>query len=159
MHNKYHLGSVYLTRCEFINDQSNTNVPIWLIVYGGIGLLQTVVRICKQCCLCLCKSSQDDEEENTMSTLISHCGCCCDSFFIVFQFIWLLVGSVWVFGAYGNYQQLGDQCVDCCHTVPYLFSFVILILIYSLSLGALLCLGTCCCLCCACALFLHSGDE
>ena len=142
-----HSGSVYLTRCEFIDSHSNTNVPIWLIVFGGVGLLQTIVHVCKHCCQCMYKSSEDDKEGNTMSTLISRCGCCCDSFFIAFQFVWMIVGSVWVFGVYGDYQEMGSACVDCCHSVPYLFSFVVLILIY--CFGAVLCLGVCCCLCCA----------
>lgn len=142
-----HSGSVYLTRCNSNDDQSNTNVPIWLIVFGVVGLLQTFVHICKQCCQCIFKSSEDDEGGNTMSTIISRCGCCCDSFFIGFQFVWVIVGSVWVFGAYGDYKEMGSACIDCCYPVPYLFSFVVLILIY--SFGAFLCLGVCCCLCCA----------
>ena len=141
-----HIGSVYLSQCEFINGSSNTNIPIWLIVFGTASLLQTMVNVCKRCCKCIAKSSSDDDDDDDASKWISRCGCCIESFFIAFLFVWVIAGSVWVFAAFDDYQLLGSLCEECCHPVPYVFSFVVLILIY--SVGGLFCIGFCCCLCC-----------
>ena len=91
-----------------------------------------------------------------MSTIISRCGYGCDSFFVTFQVIWLIVGSVWVFGVFDDYQQsVGGVCIACCHNVPYLFSFVILILIY--IFGGLCCLTACCC--CICYICVSVSED
>ena len=141
------VGAIYLPQCEILNDKSNTNIPIWLIVFGTVSLLQTVVNLCKRCCQCLLKDAEDDDDDDNAATkCISCCGCSIESFLIAFLFVWLIAGSVWVFGAFSEYQAPDAGCTDCCHTVPYLFSFVVLILIY--SLGGLVCLVMCCCFCC-----------
>ena len=148
----FHAGSIYLPQCE-----QNKNIPIWLIVFGCVSLVQTAVNVCKRCCQCVVKSASDDDDEeddsNTLANCISRCGCCIESFFTGFLFVWIIVGSVWVFGIYDDYQR--GSCSDCCHSVPYLFSFITLIVIY--SLGALFCCGLCCCFCCMA--FLGAASE
>ena len=143
------IGSVYLPQCEFINGSSNTTIPIWLIIFGAASLLETMVNVCMTlwCCKSIhaAESSSDDDDDNA-SKCISRCGCCIGSFFIAFLIVWVAVGTFWVFSVFDDYQLLGSLCEKCCHPVPYVFSFVVLILIYSVS--GLFCIGFFCCLCC-----------
>lgn len=78
-------------------------------------------------------------------------GSCLESMISVFLFIWIIIGSVWVFGFFNEYRNCTDSAADgCCHPVVYLFSFVTLIVIYVFSF-----LSLCCCCCCfVCLAFL-----
>ena len=127
-------GSIHLQQCE---GGSNKNIPIWLIVFGCVSLVQTALHTC---CRCIKRASDDDEDA---AKFISGCHCCTEILFSAFLFVWIIVGSVWVFGAYDKFQQ-GD-CDNCCNSVPYLISYNTLIMVY--TLGAVVCYTLCCCCC------------
>jgi hypothetical protein len=80
-------------------------------------------------------------------------GNCLESLLSFFLFIWIIIGSAWVFGYYSTFKDCGE---DCCHPVPYIFSFVTLVVIYTVSF--VIC--CCCCLTIFCAAFIggSAGD-
>ena len=136
-------GSIYIDQCN------NNRIPIWLIVFGCVSLAQTFVNLCKRCTQQIAKSSRDHGDDDSSANSISRGGGCIESFLSGFLFVWIIVGSVWVFSRYDEYKRLGiDGCPNCCHPVPYLFSFIVLLVIY--TVGALFC---CCLCCCFCGLF------
>ena len=69
----------------------------------------------------------------------------------------LYTNSSWIFGYYSRFQDCRDNNItnQCCHAVPYLFSFVTLIVIYSISF--LIC--CCCCFAICCAAFVGGAAS
>lgn len=134
------VGSVYLNRCEV-----NRLIPIWLIVFGVLSLIQTMINVAKRCCSC---KKNDDEESGQDYGRRS--GSCFESLLTTFLFVWIIIGSVWVFRLFDSFKT--NNCIDfselnsdvCCHPVPYLFSFVTLIVMYTISALILCC--SCCCI-------------
>ena len=121
---------MYLHQCE-----GRHFIPIWLIVFGAFSLLQIAINIIKRF-------------SRRCITPYIECGtrsCCCLEFLIIiFLFVWTIVGSYWVFGFYWQYASCSSSHgVPCCHPVPYIFSFVTLILIYFLVFMTV----SCCCCC------------
>ena len=135
-------GSIYIDDCP-----NSNRIPIWLIVFGCVSLAQTFVNICKRCTQQIAKSSRDHGEDDSSANSISRGGGCVESFLSGFLFVWIIVGSVWVFSLYDDYKVSEEisSCPDCCHQVPYLFSFIVLLVIY--TVGALFCCCLCCCFC------------
>ena len=144
-------GSIFIDDCPASN-----RIPIWLIVFGCVSLLQTFVNICKRCIQQVTKKSGEEEEERSNS--VSRGGGCIESFLSGFLFVWIIVGSVWVFSLWDDYQIQGiAMCPDCCHQTVYLFSFSVLLIIY--SFGALCCCCFCCCFCGIVCLSAANGDD
>ena len=148
----YLAGAVYFNDCPGIENLRN-----WLIVFGSFSLFQTVMNIVRRCLF----RKKDSDDENSDKGYGSYCCGGLEGLITIFLFVWIIVGSVWVFRHYATWRT-EEMCrdpninpkPDCyCHPVPYLFSFVTLIVIYSIS--GLFCLCCCCCFCCA-ALF--AGD-
>jgi hypothetical protein len=137
-YNNNNAGSIYIDDC----DNSN-RIPIWLVVFGCVSLAQTFVNICKRCTQQIAKSSRDHGDDDSSANSISRGGGCVESFLSGFLFVWIIVGSVWVFSLYDEYRN--NSCANCCHPVPYLFSFIVLLVIY--TVGALFCCCLCCCFC------------
>ena len=146
-------GSVYLNDCP-----GRDKIPIWLIVFGCVSLLQTLINIVKRCFKLLTKDSDDDRERSERDKNYGgRGGNCLESFLSFFLFIWIIIGSVWVFGYWDMYRLANDSCgidQNCCHPVPYLFSFITLIVIYVCSI-----LVCCCCCCCFCLFALAAGAS
>ena len=142
-------GSIYIDDCSV---SSNNRIPIWLVVFGCVSLAQTFVNICKRCAQHIAKSSRDSGDDESSANSISRSGGCIESILSGFLFVWIIVGSVWVFSIYDDFR-LDRSCltINCCHPVPYLFSFIVLLVMY--TVGALFC----CCLCCCCCGLLTFG--
>ena len=143
----YNAGAVYLDRC-----QGQRIIPIWLIVFGCFSLLQTAINIIKRI---FRKNKQREEEEGGQSNYANRTGSCLETLISFFLFIWIILGSYWVFGYYGMWSAEGCRSASnaCyCHPVAYLFSFVTLIVIY--VMGCIFC-----CLCCCLFVFLALASE
>ena len=128
----YNAGAVYLHRC-----QGQHIIPIWLIVFGSVSLLQTAINVIKRI---FSKNKQGEEEEGAQSNYADRTGSCLETLISIFLFVWIILGSYWVFGFYGRWTVCGSTTCYC-HPVPFLFSYITLIVIYVVS-------GIFCCLCC-----------
>lgn len=146
------VGAVYFNDCPGIS-----NLNAWLIVFGSFSLLQTVMNIVRRCLF----RKKDSGDENSDKNYGSYCFGSLEGLITIFLFVWIIVGSVWVFRYYDtwrNFEMCRDPSINpmppcLCHPVPYLFSFITLIVIYSIS--GLFCLCCCCFFCCAA---LAAGD-
>lgn len=134
----YIAGSIYIHGCP-----GQRLIPIWLIVFGCFSLLQTLLNTCRTVVSC-CNNNDDAGNGGDKA---SRGGGCCECIIIMFLFAWLIAGSVWVFGYHGPLAS--QPCVDCCASVPYLFSFWSIIAIFVLSLIScfVCCISFCCCAC------------
>lgn len=123
----HNAGAVYFNRC-----QGQRIIPIWLIVFGCVSLLQTFINIIKRI---FRKNKQREEEEGGQSNYADRTGSCLETLISVFLFIWIILGSYWVFGYYDWWRLCNvTQDPSCyCHPVPYLFSYVTLVVIYVTS--------------------------
>ncbi|EYC13402.1 hypothetical protein Y032_0044g971 [Ancylostoma ceylanicum] len=72
--------------------------------------------------------------------------------FVTIWIIWLILGSYWTYGVYGDVVFEVDR-PNYCDQFLYMFAFVIITLTYVLA-GILLC---CCCYCIVC-LCCHNGS-
>jgi len=131
-------GSVFLHDCP-----GQSIIPIWLIVFGCVSLLQTTINIVKRF---FKKKPRRDEEEGDQANYANRTGSCFESLVSIFLFVWIILGSYWVFGYYYVWRANrcnNDPSIECyCHPVPYLFSYIVLIVIYVTSCIFCLC---CCC--------------
>lgn len=140
-----HTGAVYLNDCPL-----QFRIPIWLIVFGCVSLAQTIVNVLKRF-FRLFSKRDSDREEGQERNQAERGGSILETLFSLFLFIWIIIGSVWIFG---NYSEFRDGRNDpnspiYCQPVVYLFSFVTLVTIYVVSWLLCLC---CCCLFCVVAL-------
>ena len=141
-----HSGSVYFHDCDI-----EPKIPLFLIVFGCVALLQTTMHLFK---MCLCRRKDDEQNSGAREKG----GNFCESMLTLFLFVWIIVGSYYTFNAFNPWINNGRMSCsssgdsDCCDAPVMLFSFVVLILIYSFF--AL----SCCCFCCCvfCASFLAS---
>ena len=116
---------MYINRC-----QGQPIIPIWLIVFGCVGVLQTAINIIKR--FFKNNNNHTDEERNYVYTTWN-CFETCLSFFLL---IWIILGSYWVFGYYTEWlacNELSNPSYCYCHPVPYWFSYVTLVVIYVTS--------------------------
>lgn len=147
------LGSIYLDDC-----QGRRLIPIWLIVFGVFSLIQTMINVFKRCIKYLRRSESDAEGERP--DYGSRGGSFFESIITFFLFVWIIIGSVWVFGFYNQYRTCQENDLDasvCCEPVPYLFSFVTLVVMYVVSFLSLCC--CCCCIICIAACVGAAGDT
>ena len=114
-----------------------SNIPIWLIIFGCICLVQTFVNVCARGVELIIKQDQPRtyQEQSSSTFTISRCGHCIECILAALLCGWIFLGSVWVFGTFNGYRQLGATCDSCC--LPYVFSLVVLLVMY--SVGALCC--------------------
>lgn len=135
------LGSVYLHDCTL-----QGRIPVFLIVFGCFSLLQTCCGVGKMFC---CRGN-DDENDNQNRRKKG--GNFCEGLITTFLFIWVIVGSVYTFGAWNTWVDSGrNDCpgTDCCNPVLMYFAFSTLLLMYGISALCLCCFF--CCVCCAMA--------
>lgn len=143
------IGAIYLNDCP-----GRRLIPIWLIVFGCFSLASTLINVLKRLCKCIRKKAGSDEGDDDDQDCGRKGGSCLESLISLFLFVWILIGSAWVFGYYSTYANCPG--VDlCCHAVPFLFSFVTLIVIYAVSFLSL----CCCCFCFVCLAFLVGASE
>ena len=131
-------GAVYHDDCSAVPNLTN-----WLIVFGSFSLLQTTINIVGRC---LCPKKKKDSEDDNENQSGRRCCSSLESLITLFLFAWIIVGSVWVFRFYDLWRS-GNG--GHCDSVPYLFTFITLIVFYSIS--GLFCLCCCCVFCCVAA--------
>ena len=152
------IGSVYIHDCP-----GQFYIPIWLVVFGSVSLLHTLISVCKFCAKLAAKKT-DEEGENRNQNYASRGGTSCESLLSLFLFIWTIVGSFWVFNYYIYVWQPNDCTNDpsnvlcTCHPVAFMFSYITLIVMYALSLF-LCCCGCCCFICIALFAGASAGDS
>lgn len=152
------IGSVHINDCP-----GQYRIPIWLVVFGAVSLVHTLISVFKFCAKIVTKKTEEEGETRNQN-YASRSGTTCESLLSFFLFIWTIVGSFWVFNYYvytwsrhgcsNNY----DDTVCQCHPVVFLFSYITLIVMYSLSL-LICCCGCCCFICCAVFAGASSRDE
>jgi len=130
-------GALYIDDCPV-----NRMIPIWLIVLGSLGILYAAVNITKTS-IKACKGDIGSDKwyiylGNILQAILS-----------AFHLVWILLGSVFVFTYYASFQANGCMSAGssdhCCHPVPYLFAFAILVSMYSLvGLVVIVSCVTCC---------------
>ena len=142
-------GAVYHGDCPDVPNLTN-----WLIVFGSFSLLQTAMNIVRRC---LCPKKKKDDDGNNENECGNRCCSSLESLITLFLFAWIIVGSVWVFRYYNQFKLCREdpRFICYCHPVPYLFTFITLIIFYSVS--GLICLCCCCVFCCV-ALAAGGGD-
>jgi hypothetical protein len=136
------IGSVYLHDCNI-----ESRIPIFLIVFGCVSLLQTCFGLIK---MAICRKDENDNDNRKKKS-----GNFCESLITTFLIIWIIIGSVYVFGAWPTWQLHGSNgCTFpngtvsngpyCCNPVLMIFSYVSLIIMYGMT--AIFCF---CIICCA----------
>lgn len=119
------LGSIYLHDCP-----GQRFIPIWLIVFGCVSLLQSIISFSRRIISCF---KPNNEEEGGICLYGSRCGGCCECLIVLFLFAWFIAGSVWVLGYFSDFHSpiCQEHPAPCCSVVPYWFSFVIIIMLFS----------------------------
>ena len=123
------LGSLYFYDCQI-----SRLVPIFLIVFGCVSLVQTAIHIFRM--ICGHRKDERSERANQGSN-------CCETLITVFLIVWIIVGSYWVFSLWSSW----DQNPSNCHPVLVYFSFITLLVIYGTAILFFFCI-VCCMLCC-----------
>ena len=123
------VGAVYYHDCDI-----QPRIPLFLIVFGCVGLLQTTLHFLK---MCFCRRKED--EQNSSQTGEKG-GNFCESLITFFLFVWIIVGSYYTFSAFDSWNDNGQMSCSsggdedyCCDPPVMLFSFITLILIYVLK--------------------------
>ncbi len=141
-------GALYKDHCP-----GQHFIPIWMIVFGSTALLQLMCNIFRTIVASPCCDCGKSGEEETSKCYCSRgrSGYCLESIVSLFMFAWVIVGSVWVFGYYHTYKSPACAShINCCAPLPYMFSFVVLILVYATSALTLIVICSCCCCCLLC---------
>lgn len=104
----------------------------------------------------LCRVKDDDDDATRKRKKGSNFG---EGLVATFLFIWIIIGSVWVFNGWENWSHndcptTGDS--QCCNPVLMYFSFVTLLVMYGIA--ALACCCFFCCVCCLGLLATASSD-
>ncbi|UJR17227.1 hypothetical protein I4U23_004122 [Adineta vaga] len=125
-----------------------TKIPTWLIVYGSIGITTSLITIVGAIIKCLCCSSEVAEKGCDLCVKLINAP------FGLFAFVWLILGSVWVFKVKPTVQFNDSMLNTYCE--KQMFNFIFGIIIFSYS-----CIGlVCCCICCvSCLAILCSHDD
>lgn len=109
-------------------------IPIYLIVYGSVNLISIYFSISA----CIIHSRKKDK--NMFGFYYVHCSAVIIIILQLFNFIWLIIGSIWVFSVFNDVQYAQtDQSNTYCQSNIYQFTVVIIILQYVLPLVL------CCC--------------
>ena len=92
-------------------------IPIWLIVSGVVALFQGIFAPAFR--------NDGKSEQNSGRSVFRAVGLIIN----IFQMVWLIIGSVWI---YGNYEPDYNKADDYkfCHETVYMFSFWILNVTY-----------------------------
>ena len=156
-HTQNHILCMYVhthlhcqTGCLYIHDCPRQQlIPIWLIIFGCIILLQTFVNISKRFFRCKIKKKVKDAESVGNATSYSpgsqeaftdiglwlrNIANIAEAIILICLMVWLVVGSYFVFE---YYVEEGFDCrshlyESCCHPVPFFYSFVLLLTIFAI---------------------------
>ena len=152
------VGAIHLDDCDL-----DDKIPIWMVVHGSIYAAYVLATIFKTICcpdrkICCPdhkrKGLEGTDSENNKSSPMNLCVSFIENLLDLFQFIWLIVGSVWVVGKYDDWDDAGrpncnglpSDSDKCCHEGTYLFAFIYIIVAWSILFLAICCL--CSCVCC-----------
>jgi len=115
----------------------NYLIPIWMVVYGGNGILTVVFAVILALFLIL----KFPEAKITFGFLSAVLG-----LFAFFELIWFFVGTVWIFGAYPivSYDQSSS---NYCQPALFKFAFGTLIT-QCIVFGIFVCISPCVLCCC-----------
>ena len=154
---KYTIHFVFTTGAVHKDDcKLDDRIPKWMIVCGSVALAFNVFRIAKSCIrLCVCSGNGEDNSENKSQLIVKFCNKLIEGLIGLFLFIWMIIGSVWVLGKYGDWNDLhrpdcdgltpadGDLYDKCCHEGTFLFAYAYIICVWSVTLLSLcfLCSG------------------
>jgi hypothetical protein len=109
-------------------------IPIYLIVYGSINL----VSLCFSFLACIIHHR--NKGRNVIGFYYVHCSAMIIIFLQLFNFIWLIIGSIWVFSIFNDVQYTNvNETTTYCQQNIYQFTVVAIILQYVLPIVL------CCC--------------
>jgi hypothetical protein len=104
-------------------------IPIYLIVLGSVNL----VSICISIIACVIHNREWDR--NVFGFYYVHCSAVIIIILQLFNFIWLIIGSVWAFRIFNTVQYTEvDQSTSYCQGSVYQFTVVSIILQYVLPI-------------------------
>jgi hypothetical protein len=104
-------------------------IPIYLIVLGSVNL----VSLCISTIACIIHNR--DKDENMIGFYYVHCSATVIIILQLFNFIWLIIGSVWVFSIFNNVQYTQpNNLTTYCQESVYQFTVVSIILQYVLPI-------------------------
>ncbi|CAF1109641.1 unnamed protein product [Rotaria sordida] len=116
------MGASYQSSCPI-----EPRIPIYLIVFGSINL----ISICFSIISIIIHYRQDDK--NLIGFYFVHCSAIIIIILQLFNYIWLIIGSIWIFRIFQTVQYTEiDQTIYCQENL-YQFSMVSTILQYALS--------------------------
>ncbi|UJR08784.1 hypothetical protein I4U23_013040 [Adineta vaga] len=99
-------------------------IPLYLIVFGSVNL----IIICFSTIACIVHNLKKDE--NMFGFYYVHCTAIMIIIFQIFNFIWLVIGSVWVFRVFIDVQYNQPYQPTYCQGNVYQFTIVQVILQY-----------------------------
>jgi hypothetical protein len=108
-------------------------IPIYLIVSGSVNL----VSICFSISACIIHNRRKDE--NMTGFYYVHCSAILIIIFQLFNYIWLIVGSIWTFRVFNDVQYTMMNQSTYCQGNVYQYTIVTIILQYVLPIVL------CCC--------------
>ena len=126
----------------------NTNIPIYLIVFGCVSIVQVIVANLQSCIKNVCGSEKND-------TGIGAIFGCFNCLLIIFLIVWFFIGSYWIFSAWITWTNptcnrsqdvthSDPVALACsCNSVLMYFAFVLQLVKYGFMILA----------CCCCGLF------
>jgi len=157
IHVVFTTGAVHKGDCNL-----DDRIPIWMIVNGSVILAFIVFYIVKSCVrLCVCSNNREDNSDNKSQLLVNLCDNLIEGLFGLFLLIWLIIGSVWVLDKYDDWHDLqrpncdgltpadGDLYDKCCHEGTFLFAFIFIICVWSVTLLSMCCLSIFCIILCS----------
>ncbi|CAJ0578684.1 unnamed protein product, partial [Mesorhabditis spiculigera] len=122
------LGALNKDNCPI-----DPTIPKWLIVSGIVHLVKSAINYY----LKLKKIEHPPTSVKAIDGLLS-----------LFSTVWFILGSIWVYSAFGHYTRTPYQGEDYCDPFMLIFSFVFITVTYAIL--ALMCFCFCCCCCCIC---------
>ena len=90
-------GAVHKHDCNL-----DDRIPSWMVVTGSVAIGYIALVIFKA--MFFCKYSEELSYWNMFVHFIELC-------FIVFNIVWLIIGSVWILGKYDDWDDAGR--LDC----------------------------------------------
>ena len=105
-----------------------------MIVYSSVCIVHTLIVFFKSVC-CPDPEERGGTDSKNKSSRMNLCARIVKFLFDLFQFVWLIVGSVWVLGKYDDWDDAGrpncnglpSDSDKCCHEGMFLFAFIFII--------------------------------
>ncbi|CAF0842795.1 unnamed protein product [Adineta steineri] len=103
-------------------------IPMYLIVLGSINL----ISICFSIVACIIHHREKDK--TIIGFYYVHCTAILIIILQLFNFIWVIIGSIWTFRIYMNVQYTESDQVNYCQGNVYQFTIISIIFQYVLPL-------------------------